>query len=78
MKQFQRIKEEAPPPPVLPQPLSEQEVDSDLTIGTMVEVSGIIQNVCPYGVIRWIGFLEDRTRPIAGVEMVGSSTMLVM
>lgn len=67
-----RVKCEAPLPPVIPKPLKEDEIDSVLTIGTLVEVSGMVQNVCPYGVIRWIGYLEDKTKPIAGVEMVST------
>ena len=53
---------------VIPKALSKAELETDMEIGTMVEID--ISGVCQYGVIRWIGFLDDRNRPIAGIELV--------
>lgn len=51
-----------------PLPLESSEVDSELEVGSMVEVMGNLPS-CQYGVIRWIGYLRDKNKPIAGLEM---------
>ena len=65
-----RKKVNAPAPPPAPQPLDPKEMKSEFEIGSMVEVTGINPPNCQYGVIRWFGYLDDKAKPIAGLEMV--------
>ena len=54
-----------------PKALDPSEIDGDLEIGSMVEVENNPEN-CRYGVIKWIGYLRDKHKPIAGLEMVST------
>lgn len=54
-----------------PLPLVLAEVDSSFELGSLVEVDGNPLN-CRYGVLRWIGYLRDKHKPIAGLEMVSN------
>ena len=53
---------------LVPKSLNAKELNSELDIGSMVEVD-ISGSLC-YGVIRWIGYLKDKESPIAGIELV--------
>lgn len=57
---------------LIPKSLSKAELDTDLEIGSMVEVE--IGGSVHYGVMRWIGFLKDRNKPLVGVELVRASS----
>ena len=48
--------------------LDPKDVDSEFDLGSVVEVDGQMQ--CKYGVIRWFGYLQDKNKPIVGLEMV--------
>ena len=56
-----------------PIPVDPSILDTDLEIGSMVEV---LSNPPKYGVIRWIGYCPwvkpDPSKPIAGLEMVNT------
>ncbi len=56
-----------------PMPIDFSEVESDLELGSMVEVMGNPPH-CKYGVVKWIGYLRDRSKPIVGLEMEEEST----
>lgn len=49
--------------------LTGAEVGSEFELGSVVEVTGNPEN-CKYGVIRWIGYLKEKSKPIVGLEMV--------
>ena len=53
----------------IPVELSFSEVNTDLDFGSMVEVVGNPPS-CQYGVVKWLGYYEDRSKPIVGLEMV--------
>ena len=46
------------------------ELDTDLDIGSRVEIVGNPAN-CKYGVVRWLGRYKERKEPVVGLEMVG-------
>ena len=48
--------------------LDPRDVNSEFDLGSVVEVDGPMQ--CKYGVIRWLGYLQDKNKPIVGLEMV--------
>lgn len=54
---------------IQPLPLDPHDLDTDLEYGSMVEVVGNPPE-CRYGVIRWVGYLRDKNKPIAGIELV--------
>lgn len=56
-----------------PTPLNASDLDSDLELGSMVEVLGNPPH-CQYGVVKWLGYLKDRSKPIVGLEMEEEST----
>lgn len=56
-----------------PIPLNPSEIDTDLDIGSMVEVLGNPPQ-CQYGVVKWLGYLKDRSKPIVGLEMEEESS----
>ena len=56
-----------------PIPLTASDIDTDLDIGSMVEVLGNPPQ-CQYGVVKWIGYLKDRSKPIVGLEMEEESS----
>lgn len=53
---------------LIPKTLSRMELDTDLDIGSMVEVE--IGGNIHYGVMKWLGFLNDKRKPLAGIELV--------
>ena len=62
---------------IVPKPLDPAEAGTDLELNSMVEVSGNPE-YCRYGIIRWIGYMREKSKPIAGLEMVSSSRILSM
>lgn len=52
----------------VPKPLDPAEAGTDLELNSTVEVCGNPE-YCRYGVIRWIGYIHDKNKPIAGLEM---------
>ena len=56
-------------PEIVPISLSPHEVQTDLDMGSMVEVLGNPEEF-RYGVVRWMGYLRDRNKPMVGLEMV--------
>ena len=54
---------------IVPKSISGVEADTDLELNSTVEVCGNPE-YCRYGIIRWIGYIRDKTKPIAGLEMV--------
>ena len=73
-KSAQKQQEESPktsPDKEVIQPvaLDPKDLETDLDFGSMVEVMDNPAD-CQYGVIRWIGYLRDKNKPIAGLEMV--------
>lgn len=53
---------------LIPKTLSRMELDTDLDIGSMVEVE--IGGNIHYGVMKWLGFLNDKRKPLTGIELV--------
>ena len=51
------------------QPLKPSEINFAFEIGSMVEVKDNPAD-CRFGVVRWLGYFNDRTKPLAGLEMV--------
>jgi len=55
-------------PAVTPKSLSAGDLETDLDLGSVVELD--LDGSVHYGVLRWIGYVQDRSQPIAGVELV--------
>ena len=53
-----------------PVSMTPQEANTDLEIGSTVEVEGNKDDF-RYGVVRWIGHFGDKRKPLVGLEMVG-------
>ena len=58
-----------------PQLMGNSPIKTDLEIGSMVEV--LSKNQKPkYGVIRWLGFVPNSDKKIAGLELVSRFELL--
>ena len=53
---------------VKPQELHPWEVEGDFEIGSLVEVTRNPPE-CRYGVIKWLGYITDGSKPFVGLEM---------
>jgi len=60
-----------------PVSLTAMELNTDLDIGSMVEVDIPGYATLQYGVIRWMGYFKDRLKPIVGIELVSVSDVFV-
>ena len=56
----------------IPKTLDPVEAGTDLELNSTVEVCGNPE-YCRYGIIRWIGYIRDKNKPIAGLEMVSGA-----
>lgn len=52
------------------------ELSQHFSLGSVVEVIGNPAQ-CKYGVIRWMGYLQDKNKPIVGLEMVSHVLCLI-
>ena len=58
----------------IPKTLDPVEAGTDLELNSTVEVCGN-PDYCRYGIIRWIGYIRDKNKPIAGLEMVSEEVV---
>lgn len=60
----------------VPIPIDPSKLNTELDIGSMVEVDIPGLNELQYGVVRWMGLLKEGNTTYVGVELVGSSSNL--
>ena len=56
------------PQKVVPTSLDPWKLDTDIMLGSEVEVT--LSGQTYQGTVKWIGYTTDRTKPISGLEMV--------
>ena len=56
------------PKTVIPTSLDPWKLDTDIMLGSEVEVT--VSGQTYQGTVKWIGYTADPTKPIAGLEMV--------